>query len=81
MIIYWLQVLGVPSEDSWPGLSLLPNYRPGDLSSAPSTFNHYLFYFISLFFIVVRIKLMYFNLFHLKLFYLTNYEVHFKFVG
>ncbi|XP_008418792.2 cyclin-dependent kinase 15 isoform X2 [Poecilia reticulata] len=23
-----LQVLGVPSEDSWPGVSLLPNYRP-----------------------------------------------------
>ncbi|XP_035006013.2 cyclin-dependent kinase 15 isoform X1 [Hippoglossus stenolepis] len=23
-----LQVLGVPSEDSWPGVSLLPNYKP-----------------------------------------------------
>uniref|UniRef100_A0A3B3UGX7 mitogen-activated protein kinase n=1 Tax=Poecilia latipinna TaxID=48699 RepID=A0A3B3UGX7_9TELE len=25
-------VLGVPSEDSWPGVSLLPNYRPGELT-------------------------------------------------
>lgn len=24
-----LQVLGLSSEDSWPGVSLLPNYRPG----------------------------------------------------
>ena len=24
-----LQVLGVPSEDSWPGVSQLPNYKPG----------------------------------------------------
>uniref|UniRef100_A0A8P4K6J8 cyclin-dependent kinase n=1 Tax=Dicentrarchus labrax TaxID=13489 RepID=A0A8P4K6J8_DICLA len=26
-------VLGVPSEHSWPGVSQLPNYRPGDRSS------------------------------------------------
>uniref|UniRef100_M4AIG8 Cyclin-dependent kinase 15 n=1 Tax=Xiphophorus maculatus TaxID=8083 RepID=M4AIG8_XIPMA len=25
-------VLGVPSEDSWPGVSLLPNYTPGELT-------------------------------------------------
>lgn len=24
-----LQVLGMPSEDSWPGVSKLPNYKPG----------------------------------------------------
>lgn len=30
-----LQVLGFPSEDSWPGVSLLPNYKPGEL--APPT--------------------------------------------
>uniref|UniRef100_A0A3B5LR03 mitogen-activated protein kinase n=1 Tax=Xiphophorus couchianus TaxID=32473 RepID=A0A3B5LR03_9TELE len=27
-----LQVLGVPSEDSWPEVSLLPNYTPGELT-------------------------------------------------
>uniref|UniRef100_A0A3Q1HVI9 cyclin-dependent kinase n=1 Tax=Anabas testudineus TaxID=64144 RepID=A0A3Q1HVI9_ANATE len=27
-------VLGVPSEDSWPGVSLLPNFRPGELKSS-----------------------------------------------
>uniref|UniRef100_A0A8D3CE42 cyclin-dependent kinase n=1 Tax=Scophthalmus maximus TaxID=52904 RepID=A0A8D3CE42_SCOMX len=25
-------VLGVPCEDNWPGVSLLPNYRPGELT-------------------------------------------------
>uniref|UniRef100_A0AAQ6A6C3 cyclin-dependent kinase n=1 Tax=Amphiprion ocellaris TaxID=80972 RepID=A0AAQ6A6C3_AMPOC len=27
----WM-VLGVPSEDSWPGVSQLPNYRPGEFT-------------------------------------------------
>lgn len=32
-----LQVLGVPSELSWPGVSQLPNYRPGRFTSCPSS--------------------------------------------
>uniref|UniRef100_A0A3B4XTN8 mitogen-activated protein kinase n=1 Tax=Seriola lalandi dorsalis TaxID=1841481 RepID=A0A3B4XTN8_SERLL len=28
-------VLSVPSEESWPGVSLLPNYKPGELNQLP----------------------------------------------
>lgn len=33
-MLWSLQVLGVPSEDNWPGVSLLPNYKPGEVYSA-----------------------------------------------
>uniref|UniRef100_A0A8C6PJ50 Cyclin-dependent kinase 15 n=1 Tax=Nothobranchius furzeri TaxID=105023 RepID=A0A8C6PJ50_NOTFU len=38
--IIW-KVLGVPSEDNWPGVSLLPNYRPEQiLHSEPKQFRN-----------------------------------------
>uniref|UniRef100_A0A3B5M336 mitogen-activated protein kinase n=1 Tax=Xiphophorus couchianus TaxID=32473 RepID=A0A3B5M336_9TELE len=36
--IWTLQVLGVPSEDSWPEVSLLPNYTPRFIHCRPKLF-------------------------------------------